>query len=318
MNNKKITVIGGSGFIGSYLCRLLHINNIKFEILDLELSREYPQYTKIADVRDVQSLANAISGEIVVNLAAVHKDDVKDNFLYQETNVDGAKNIVKVCEENKITKIIFTSSVAVYGEVLSETNEGGIINPYSLYGASKSKAESIFKNWQYKNNTKLVIIRPTAVFGVGGKGNINKLIEHYASKRFLMIGNGGNKKSIAYVENLAKFLLHCLDIDRNLTIVNFIDLPNISVRELIQLIVRNSKRKHRFRLLALPNWTGTWLGFLGDALNAVGIKFPVTSDRIKKFYSNTIFEANFKEIPNYRPDYSVEAGIKKTMSELGF
>ena len=66
-------------------------------------------------MRDADSLREAITGDVVVNLAAVHRDDVRDKSEYQRTNVDGTENVALVCSEKGIKKIIFTSTVAVYG-----------------------------------------------------------------------------------------------------------------------------------------------------------------------------------------------------------
>ena len=71
--------------------------------------------SKIADVRDAETLRETITGDVVVNLAAVHRDDIRDKSEYQRTNVDGAENVALVCEEKGIYKIVFTSTVAVYG-----------------------------------------------------------------------------------------------------------------------------------------------------------------------------------------------------------
>jgi len=49
---KKITVIGGSGFVGTYLCRQLSLKQQDFEIIDLKMSNQFPEKCKIADVRD--------------------------------------------------------------------------------------------------------------------------------------------------------------------------------------------------------------------------------------------------------------------------
>ena len=67
---RKITVIGGSGFVGTNLCRQLSLKQQDFEIIDLKMSNQFPEKCKIADVRDVESLRSAITGDVVVNLAA--------------------------------------------------------------------------------------------------------------------------------------------------------------------------------------------------------------------------------------------------------
>ena len=67
----KVSIIGGSGFVGTNLCRSLLKNGIDFEILDIKESIQFPEKFKHADVREKESLRSALSGDIVVNLAAV-------------------------------------------------------------------------------------------------------------------------------------------------------------------------------------------------------------------------------------------------------
>ena len=138
---KKVTVIGGSGFVGTNLCRQLVLKQQDFEIIDLKMSRQFSEKCKIADVRDIDSLRKTITGDMVLNLAAVHRDDLRDQAEYKRTNVDGAENIALVCEEKGIEKIVFTSTVAVYGFAEPETDETGAINPFNEYGRTKFYAE---------------------------------------------------------------------------------------------------------------------------------------------------------------------------------
>ena len=60
--------------MGTNLCRQLSLKQQDFEIIDLKMSNQFPEKCKIADVRDVESLRTAVTGDVVVNLAAVHRD----------------------------------------------------------------------------------------------------------------------------------------------------------------------------------------------------------------------------------------------------
>lgn len=144
---KKITVIGGSGFVGTNLCRHLALKQQDFEIIDFKMSNQFPEKCKIADVRDAETLRNTITGDVVVNLAAVHRDDVRDKSEYQRTNVDGAENVALVCEEKGIDKIVFTSTVAACGFAGPGTDESGAINPFNEYGRIKFEAEEKLREW---------------------------------------------------------------------------------------------------------------------------------------------------------------------------
>ena len=76
-----------------------------FEIIDLKMSRQFSEKCKIADVRDIDSLRKTITGDMVLNLAAVHRDDLRDQAEYKRTNVDGAENIALVCEEKELKRL---------------------------------------------------------------------------------------------------------------------------------------------------------------------------------------------------------------------
>ena len=202
---KKITVIGGSGFVGTNLCRQLSLKQQDFEIVDLKMSNQFPEKCKIADVRDAESLRNTITGDVVVNLAAVHRDDVRDKSEYQRTNVNGAENVALVCTEKGISKIVFTSTVAVYGFAEPGTDESGEINPFNEYGRTKFEAEEKLRAWQAQSDNSLIIVRPTVIFGEGNRGNVFNLLNQIASGKFLMVGKGENKKSMAYIGNVVAF-----------------------------------------------------------------------------------------------------------------
>ena len=86
----------------------------------------------------------------MVNLAAVHRDDITDPEEYYSTNVEGARILCDVCEEKGINKIVFTSSVAVYGFASAGTGEDGAINPFNEYGRTKALAEDVYRTWREK------------------------------------------------------------------------------------------------------------------------------------------------------------------------
>ena len=310
---KKITIIGGSGFVGTNLCAALLQSEYDFEILDLRQSNQFPEKTKIADVRKLESLRENITGDIVINLAAVHRDDVDDLREYTRTNVEGAANIAQVCSEKAIYKIIFTSSVAVYGFTEGPTGENGKINPFNEYGRSKFAAEEVFRSWNKEDGRKLIIIRPTVVFGEGNRGNVFNLLNQIASRKFVMIGNGENKKSLAYIDNIVAFLLHCVQSDRGYGLYNYVDTPELTMNELVQHV--------RFKLFGLsnvgiriPKWLGMLVGYFADASAKIfGKKSKISSIRIKKFTSSSHFKSSRSHLDHFSPPYSLLDGIIRTL-----
>ena len=252
---KKITVIGGSGFVGTNLCRQLALKQQDFEIIDLKMSNQFPEKCKIADVREADTLRKSITGDVVVNLAAVHRDDVRDNSEYQRTNVDGAENVALVCEEKGIDKIVFTSTVAVYGFVEPGTDERGSISPFNEYGRTKFEAEEKLRAWHVEDEKSLIIVRPTVIFGEGNRGNVYNLFNQIASGKFVMVGKGENKKSMAYIGNIVAFLEACIETEQTYGVYNYVDTPDLTMNELVSQ-VRTKLRGRDGVGPRLPYWLG--------------------------------------------------------------
>lgn len=311
---KKITVIGGSGFVGTNLCRALTLKQQDFEIIDLKISREFHAKSKIADVRDVQSLRSAITGDVVINLAAIHRDDIKDKAEYQRTNVHGAENIATVCEELGIHKIIFTSSVAVYGFAAPRTDESGCINPFNEYGRTKFEAEEKLRFWHKNGERELIIVRPTVIFGEGNRGNVYNLFNQISSRKFMMIGRGENKKSMAYIGNIVAFLELCLDTKVNYGIYNYTDTPDLTMNELVSEVRRTLHDKSGVGL-RLPYWLGGILGYFADGVSHIlGINLPLSSIRVKKFVTDTEFSSAKSNLNGFAAPYSLHEGISRTLT----
>ena len=309
----KITVIGGSGFVGTNLCRQLSLKQQDFEIIDVKMSNQFPEKCKIADVRDVESLREAITGDVVVNLAAVHRDDVRDKFEYQCTNVDGAENVAQVCSEKGIKKIVFTSTVAVYGFAVPGTDESGKINPFNEYGRTKFEAEKKLRSWQEAGDNSLLIVRPTVIFGEGNRGNVYNLLNQIASGKFLMVGRGENKKSMAYIGNIVAFLETCIASDREYGVFNYVDTPDLTMNELVSQVRHTLNGKNGVGP-RLPYWLGMILGYVADGIaKLTGKNLPVSSIRVKKFVSSTEFRSAKNTLEEFQPPFQLADGILRTL-----
>lgn len=310
---KKITVIGGSGFVGTNLCRQLSLKQQDFEIIDLKMSNQFPEKCKIADVRDVETLRNTITGDVVVNLAAVHRDDVREKTEYQSTNVDGAENVALVCEEKGIDKIVFTSTVAVYGFAEPGTDESGAIKPFNEYGRTKFEAEEKLRGWHANGDKSLIIVRPTVIFGEGNRGNVFNLLNQIASGKFLMVGNGENKKSMAYIGNIVAFLETCIATESKYGVYNYVDTPDLTMNELVSQVRKKLKGKTGVGP-RLPYWLGLLLGYTADLVAKISSKnLPVSSIRVKKFASSTEFKSAKARLDDFQAPFRLGQGIERTV-----
>ncbi len=309
----NILVTGGSGFIGTNLVSDLILEGHRVLIYDKERSETYPNLCVVADVLDEEGLCDSMRGiDVVYHLAAEHSDGVYPNSLYYEVNVGGAKSLVYAMEKNGVNKLIFTSTVALYGLNSGEPNEDSPAKPFNEYGWSKYKSEVIFNEWfSAKDKRTLAIVRPTVIFGEKNRGNVYNLINQIVSGKFIMIGNGKNKKSMGYVLNLSKFLVMLLGIPPGWHVYNYADKPDLSVEELIN-IVNESLGKSPLNHFRIPNAVGLLGGCIFDLLGKIsGRKFSISFSRIRKFCANTQISAVKLRELGFKPPYSLSDGLKR-------
>ncbi|MDR3723103.1 MAG: NAD-dependent epimerase/dehydratase family protein [Terracidiphilus sp.] len=314
-----VVVLGGAGFIGTRLSNLLAAQNIPFRIGDLRMSAQYPEHTTICDVRDASSLTEVLSGARgVINLAAEHRDNVRPISRYHDTNVEGARQVCEAATAAGIDSITFTSSVAVYGFHRRPIDEGGPFEPFHPYGQTKLEAEGVYRGWAEQNSRRrLVVIRPTVVFGEGNRGNVYNLLRQIASGKFLMVGPGTNVKSMAYVGNIVALLYRCQTLGCGQHTFNYVDGPDLNTKDLVTYVWSCLGRKGRVPHLPLSLAMG--VGHTLDAISRVtGKNFPVTALRVKKFTESTQFRSNCISSLDFTPPYTLKEALARTIqSEFG-
>ena len=146
--------------------------------IDLLQSHFFPQYTIIGDVRKQEQMNKELgSSDLVVLLAAQHRDDVTPTSLYYDTNVGEIKVTLQAMEKNGIKRLVFFSSVAVYGLNKKNPNEEYLADPFNHYGKSKWQAEQVLQEWYKRHQDwNIDIIRPTVIFGERNRGNVYNLL----------------------------------------------------------------------------------------------------------------------------------------------
>ena len=313
MNKNEIAIIGGAGFVGSRLNQRLKKKNIFFNSYDINLSNQLDKSIYL-DVENIYSLDQLAKVDTIINLAAVHRDDIRPLSRYDEVNVQGARNVCEAATRYNIRKIIFTSSVAIYGFAPADTDETGKPNYFNDYGRTKYLAEQIYKAWQAEDpsNRTLVIVRPTVIFGEGNRGNVYNLLLQINSRRFFMFGDGKNIKSMAYVENVVAFIEYSLSFKPGLHIYNYIDKPDFDMNTLI-----SSVRKILFGKanvgIRLPGIIGITLGYIADlGIKIINKPLPISSIRIKKFMGNTQFASSARYTGFVAP-VSLNEGLARTL-----
>ena len=311
-----IALIGGSGFIGTRLASRLHDQGTAFVIMDVEPSKKFhPNYIKldVSKIDDQYVPNHEIS--TIVNLAAAHRDDIWPLSIYNDINVTGAENTCRMAERLGVNRIVFISSVAVYGFSKDSVDINGAKKPFNEYGRTKLKAEEIYAEWYQKDpkTRSLIIIRPTAVFGESNRGNVYNLINQIHNRRFVMIGKGENRKSLAYVENVAAFIEHSLSSVSGMHFFNYVDTPDFRMVDLVR-VVRSHFGMGDDIGFKLPYALGLAIGYCFDFLSFIARRnFNLSSVRVRKFCSDTVFQSNV-EIVGFKRPVSMNEGLRRTLN----
>ena len=310
---QSILLTGGSGFIGSHFHRLLSQD----EFINLDLVK--PSFDHQAsyiegDIRIEEDVRKALRGKninTIISLAAKHHDFGIGHDEYFDTNEEGTRIICKLASEFGIKNIVFYSSVAVYGIRQNVSNEQMSPEPDSPYGASKLAGEKVLEQWAAENaERKVLIIRPTIVFGPNNLANMRNLIRQIDSGLYFHLGKANNIKSIAYVENVVEATLFLMKrMKPGVLVYNYADEPQLTARQIGDTIAGALHKKVK---LTVPRFVGILVGLPFDlVIKVTGKNLPISTARIKKLGTQTYHSAKKLFDEGYTPKYTTHDGLRK-------
>jgi len=243
---KSIVIFGGSGFVGTHLASQLCT---EFDIVYLADIRNpcwhkgtsLPENNRIVyipcDVRNTIDI-NVFKQlpECIVNLAAVHTSPGHPSHEYFEANIKGAKNVCDFAEKIRCERIIFTSSISVYGPGEDEKSEDMIPMPAIPYGSSKIIAEYIHREWFNAAPEKrmLTIVRPGVIFGKGEGGNFTRIANALEKGLFAYPGRTDTVKACLYVKEICSFIDSYTRRNKGFFLFNFCYPQKITIREIVR------------------------------------------------------------------------------------
>lgn len=225
----KILITGESGFIGNELKKYLKNN---FEIVPFgRLMKK--DITKKEDFKGLEA-------DVVIHLASVLRGEPEKML---KTNINGTINVLEFCKENN-SKMIFSSSCAVYGNAQSPIKEDFPLNPINCNGLAKKIEENICKFYNKQFNIDCTILRLFNVYGPGQKkGFIIPDIIAQIKQREIVLGNPYPKRDYVYMGDVVKAICKSIQLE-GFNIINIGSGKSYSVRNIAERI---SKKKIKFR-----------------------------------------------------------------------
>jgi len=266
LENSKILVIGGAGFIGSFVVSELLKESVEEVVIYDNFARGQKDYLIEqlkdprcsifpigGDVREIDILDTAIAGkDYVICLAAMWllhcKDFPRTAF---EVNIAGTFNVFEACVKHKVKKLIWSSSASVYGDAVElPMTESHPFNNKNLYGATKIAGEAMAAAFYDRYGLKIIGLRYMNVYGphqdqtAAYTGVVPIMLNKIEANESPSInGDGSQAYDFIYVEDVAICNVQALKSDVEFGMYNVGTEVQTSIRELCDLILelKNSK-----------------------------------------------------------------------------
>jgi len=238
----RIFVTGGAGFIGTHLCKklaLLHKVTV-YDNFSNSNKENFPVMENVklivGDILDNSKLLDSMKNhDIVIHLAAKTNvvDSIKNPDNTFQTNVHGSQNVLDSCKSNHISKIIVSSTAAVYQNSDNSVDEASPIEPLSPYGQSKLDMEKI--TIQSKINYSIL-----RLFNVYGTGQTTGVIANFKknileNKPLTIFGDGHAIRDFIHIDDVIDGII--LSMKSTSGIYNIASGTGTSINNLAKLLI---------------------------------------------------------------------------------
>ncbi len=311
IKDSKILVIGGAGFIGSFVVKELLKEDVKKVIIydnfvrgkksnikDSVQNKRCEIYPYGGDIRDLDILNEAMKDvDYVFHLGAMWLLHCKD---YPRTafhvNIEGTFNVLEACVNNNIKKLIYSSSASVYGDAVEvPMTEDHPFNNKNFYGATKISGEAMCTAFNDRYGLEIIGLRYMNVFGphqdqtAAYSGVIPIMLNKIDTNEAPFInGDGSQAYDFIYVEDVARCNVAALKSATKMGFYNVGTEVQTSIKELCDKILKlkSSDLKVTYK--------------------------PYSADDARQFVQNRIGsrEKAEKDI-GFKYKYSLEDGLKK-------
>ena len=256
MITRKAVVTGGAGFIGSHLAEALSEKNYRVTIIDdlssgklknIEPFQDKVQFVK-ATITDLASLEKLFQGsDYVFHLAAIAsvQKSIDDPKTSNEVNLTGTLNVLLAAAHNKVKKVIFVSSAAVYGDSpVAPKREDMVPCPLSPYAVGKLAGENYCRVLGQIYHLPTVSLRCFNVYGPRQDPTsqyasvISKFITSImAGKPPVIFGNGEQTRDFVFVKDVVNANILAAESDA-CGRFNISSGKNVTMNELAKIIMK--------------------------------------------------------------------------------
>jgi nucleoside-diphosphate-sugar epimerase len=316
MTGNKAIVFGGAGFIGSHFLRRLGALQ-RYESLysvDIAPPRFHaPGVTYLNyDIRKpipAHLCGNGPSD--IFNFAAIHTTPGHEDWEYYWTNVHGATNVCRFANDTGADRIVFTSTMMVYGPTEAPKDEDALLEPVNAYGRSKILAEGIHRLWQSErpDARRLTIVRPGVTYGLEERGNFTRLARALKAGRFVYPGRTDTIKACGYIEDLVSSMLLMDERNEGVFLYNFCHPQRYTSADICSAF--STVAGYPAPRIVVPFWLLGVVAFGFEVLSALGFKTDINRARVRKLYQSTNMVPRRLQDLGFDYRYDLRAGLSE-------
>ena len=322
LKNKKILITGGAGFIGSHLCERLLKEGAKITVFDNFITGKISNLDSIknkikiikGDICNRREIEESSKGQdIIIHEAfpyGIATRDVDRQFV--EEGAIGTFNVLRAALKNDVKKIVYASTVAVYGiQKHTPQKEECFPNPFLPYGATKYLGELYCSTFFNVYGLDTVSLRYFNVFGpryaTFDHSALILFLERAAKNEDLIIyGDGSQVRDYTYIDDIVEGTLLAIKKEKTKgAVYNLAKGEGISILNLAKKIIKLTGTKSKIRFAKKEEYRTI----------EKGLPYGITKKINGKFIDERKYIADISKAQKelgYNPKITLEEGIIKT------
>jgi UDP-glucose 4-epimerase len=278
---------------------------------------------QIGDVTNPVAVQSAMQGvDAVVHLAAllhIAHPTFDLRHKYEKINVEGTANVVESAVQRNVKRVVFFSTIAVYGDSGGRVlQEGTPPQPGTFYAQTKLSAEQIVLAVKNSSGQPVgTVLRLASIYGSRITGNYRQLLKALDKGRFIPIGHGQNRRTLVYDKDVAHAAVLALEHPGAAgKIFNVSNGEFHTMNDIISTMCKALGRKPP--CLSLPIGPVRFVaGIVEDMARLVGRQPPIMRTTIDKYTEDVaVVSRRIQKELGFVPQYDLLSGWRETVREM--